>query len=131
MRVPAGLSHRLENTGTSPIKIVGFYIDAPDFDATEFEAVSDTESEEPIKGVSADETFLHWENVLPETMNKDEGWLINDFRLPFGAHNGSGTTLFRAQFFPGAVHKKHSHTNCEEIYYIIVATDLPGQVVTG
>ena len=23
MRVPAGLSHRLENTGTSPIKIVG------------------------------------------------------------------------------------------------------------
>ena len=126
MRVPAGLSHRFENTGTSPMKIVGFYIGAPDLDTSGFKSVSDQESEEPTKGVSADETFLHWDDVLPETMNKDEGWLINDFRLPFGAHNGSSTTLFRAQFFPGAVHKKHSHTNCEEIYYIISGHGLAG-----
>ncbi|MAI11200.1 MAG: hypothetical protein CBD27_02425 [Rhodospirillaceae bacterium TMED167] len=126
VRVPAGVSHCFENTGTSPLKIVGFYIGAPDTNASGFELVTGTESKDPTDTVSADETLLHWDDVPPETMDKEEGWLINDFRLPFGAHNGSGTTLFRAQFFPGAVHKKHAHTNCEEIYYIISGHGLAG-----
>ena len=59
-------------------------------------------------------------------MNKGEGWSITDFRIPLGKHNGSATTLFRARFFPGAVHKKHRHENCEEIYYIISGHGLAG-----
>ncbi len=126
MRVPAGLSHCFENTGTSPMKIVGFFIGASDLDGGGFAVVTEPEGEQTVNRVPTEETFLHWDDVPPENMDKDEGWLINDFRLPFGAHNGSSTTLFRAQFFPGAVHKKHSHTNCEEIYYIISGHGLAG-----
>ena len=121
MRVPAGVAHCIENTGTEPMKIVGFYVGANSVESSGFEAVTEAESK-----VVAPDTFLHWDDVRPEKMDKNEGWLINDFRLPFGAHNGSDTTLFRAQFFPGAVHKKHAHENCEEIYYIISGHGLAG-----
>ncbi|OGA55653.1 MAG: hypothetical protein A3F74_24500 [Betaproteobacteria bacterium RIFCSPLOWO2_12_FULL_62_58] len=52
-------------------------------------------------------------------MNAADGWSITDFRIPIGRHNGSPTALFWAKFMPGAVHKKHRHENCEEIYYVI------------
>ena len=55
--------------------------------------------------------ILNIKDVLPEKMEKKDGWQISDFRLPFARHNNSGSTLFRAQFLPGAVHKKHIHMN--------------------
>jgi len=121
MRVPAGVSHCFENTGTEPMKIIGFYVGAESPEQSGFEPM-----EEALEEATTGETILHWDDVSPENMDKDEGWLINDFRLPFGTHNGSDTTLFRAQFFPGAVHKKHAHENCEEIYYIISGHGLAG-----
>lgn len=121
MRVPAGIPHYFENIGPVPMKIVGFCLGATSPAVNRFEAVEMTEGQ-PVQ----DNAIIHWDDVQPENMDKDEGWLINDFRLPFGRHNGSKTTLFRAQFFPGAVHKKHAHKNCEEIYYIISGLGLAG-----
>ena len=79
----------------------------------------------PRDGFS-DGILVHLDDVPPENMNEGDGWSITDFRLPIGKHNGSSTTLFRARFFPGAVHKKHRHDNCEEIYYIISGHGLAG-----
>ena len=121
MRIPMGVTHQFENNAEEPTQIVGFYIGAETLSERGFETT------ESIGDAKTDEEFvLHWDDVIPENMNKDEGWHINDFRLPFGTHNGSSTTLFRAQFFPGAVHKKHSHENCEEIYYLISGHGLAG-----
>ena len=121
MRIPMGVTHQYENTAEKPLQIVGFYIGAESLSRRGFEIADSTEDTN-----LNDEFVLHWDDVIPENMNKDEGWHINDFRLPFGTHNGCSTTLFRAQFFPGAVHKKHSHENCEEIYYLISGHGLAG-----
>ena len=59
-------------------------------------------------------------------MDEGQGWRISDFRLPISRRNGSSTTLFHARFLPGAVHKKHRHERCEEIYYIIRGHGLAG-----
>ena len=106
MRIPTGVTHQFQNTSEEPVQMVGFYIAADTLDARGFETVDSVE----VKTLN-DEYIIHWDDVIPENMDKNEGWHINDFRLPFGTHNGSKTTLFRAQFFPGAVHKKHAHTS--------------------
>ena len=126
LRMPSGVSHYIENTGTSPMEIVGFYIGLPDPNAHGLEAITSREIRETADSDIKDTACLHWDDVPIEDMNSEDGWLISDFRLPFGAHNGSRSTLFRAQFFPGAVHKKHAHKNCEEIYYIINGHGLAG-----
>ena len=59
-------------------------------------------------------------------MNKDEGWLINDFVSHLVLTMGPAQPCSELNFLPGAVHKKHSHTNCEEIYYIISGHGLAG-----
>ena len=121
MRVPMGVTHQFQNTSEEPVQMVGFYIGADTLAARGFETV-DTVGVATLNG----EYVIHWNDVKPENMDRNEGWHINDFRLPFGTHNGSTTTLFRAQFFPGAVHKKHAHINCEEIYYLISGHGLAG-----
>ena len=121
MRIPMGVTHQFHNTSKEPVQLVGFYIGADSLAATGFEAAAETGG-----NILDNELVIHWDDVTPENMNKDEGWHINDFRLPFGTHNGSTSTLFRAQFFPGAVHKKHAHGNCEEIYYLISGHGLAG-----
>ena len=121
MRTPMGVVNKFSNDSKEPLQIVGFYIGANSLDAAGFEAV------EMMGGANLKDGFVtHWDDVTSENMNRDEGWHINDFRLPYGAHNGSTTTLFRALFFPGAVHKKHAHQNCEEIYYLISGHGLAG-----
>ena len=70
--------------------------------------------------------FTHIDDVTPENMNKGEGWFITEFRLPFSAREGLGTTMFHARFMPGAIHKKHRHENCEEIYYIVSGGGVAG-----
>ena len=121
MRIPIGVTHQFENTSEEPVQIVGFYLGAETLSARGFETTDSIRTTH-----LNDEFVLHWDDVMPENMNKNEGWHINDFRLPFGTHNGCSTTLFRAQFFPRAVHKKHSHENCEEIYYLISGYGLAG-----
>jgi mannose-6-phosphate isomerase-like protein (cupin superfamily) len=70
--------------------------------------------------------FTHINDVTPENMDSGEGWLITEFRLSFSDRQGLGTTMFHAQFNPGAVHKKHKHENCEEIYYIVSGQGIAG-----
>ena len=70
--------------------------------------------------------FTHIDDVTPENMDSGDGWLITEFRLPFSERQGLGTTMFHATFNPGAVHKKHKHENCEEIYYIISGGGIAG-----
>ncbi len=121
IHLPVKTPFKLKNEADSPVEFVGFCINAGSLENLAF-----SEAREISDSVLSDELVVHWDNVNPENMKKDDGWHINDFRLPFGNHTNCPTTLFRALFFPGAVHKKHSHENCEEIYYIISGHGLAG-----
>ena len=121
IHIPAGISHQLINTSDENIEIVGFYLGKNRISEIGISVIEQKHRTEPDLPY-----IVHWDDVIPENMNKDEGWHINDFRLPFGNHNGSASTLFSAQFYPGAVHKKHSHSECEEIYYLISGYGLAG-----
>lgn len=99
---------------------VSFLIGAEDLDHAGHELLENASTE------SSDTSLIHVDDVTPESMAKGDGWLISDFRLPFGAHNGCSSTLFRARFLPGAVHKKHTHEACDEIYYVISGHGLAG-----
>lgn len=76
--------------------------------------------------MAATQYFTHIDDVTPEKMDAGDGWLITEFRLPFSDRQGLGTTMFHARFNPGAVHKKHKHENCEEIYYIVSGGGIAG-----
>lgn len=70
--------------------------------------------------------IVHIDDAAPEAMARGNGWSITDFRLPLSARQGLKTTCFRARFEPGAVHKKHRHDACDEIYYVISGTGAAG-----
>ena len=70
--------------------------------------------------------LVHLEDVKPEVMDEDAGWSITEFRLPISKKQGSTTTMFHARFMPGAIHKKHRHDNCDEIYFILNGQGLAG-----
>ena len=70
--------------------------------------------------------LVHIDDVKPENMDADEGWRISQFRLPISKKQGSATTAFHSRFLPGALHKKHLHTECDEIYHIISGHGLAG-----
>lgn len=127
--MPKGSTHFFYNeTKDEEAMVVGFYLGAPSVAGTGYAFhgdVTQADLEVPREGIT-DGILVHLDDVRPENMNEGEGWSITDFRLPIGRHNGSDTTLFRARFFPGAVHKKHRHDNCEEIYYIISGHGLAG-----
>ena len=127
--MPAGVEHFFHNeTKDEDALVVGFYVGAGDVEATGYEYggdVTEADLAMPREGFS-EGILVHLDDVPKENMNEGEGWSITDFRIPIGAHNGSSTTLFRARFFPGVVHKKHRHENCEEIYYIISGHGLAG-----
>lgn len=116
--IPAGCTHAL--VATAPSVVVGFYPFAATPQAVACEPVGDG------AGRQAKGALVHLDAVAPAAMAAAEGWLISDFRLPIGRHNGCGSTLFRARFFPGAVHKKHRHDACEEIYFVISGSGVAG-----
>ena len=70
--------------------------------------------------------LVHIDDVEPEHMKTDQGWNITDFRLPISRKQGCSSTMFRARFMPGAIHHKHRHENCDEIYYVISGHGLAG-----
>ena len=127
--MPAGSTHFFHNeTKDEESMVVGFYIGAPSLGDSGYEFRGDVSEEDlamPREGLT-DGVLVHLDDVPPEEMDEGQGWSITDFRLPLGKHNGSSTALFRARFFPGAIHKKHKHMNCEEIYYIISGHGLAG-----
>ena len=126
--IPKGAEHFVFNSGDGDLVLVGFYIGATDLDSVGIEPGAPATADElgdPADSLSTG-IFVHLDDVAPENMDKGDGWHITDFRLPLSARNGSGSTLFRARFMPGAVHAKHRHENCEEIYYIISGHGLAG-----
>jgi mannose-6-phosphate isomerase-like protein (cupin superfamily) len=127
--MPRGTEHFFHNeTKDEDALVIGFYIGAKDVADTGYRFCGDVTAADlamPRTGFT-EGILVHLDDVPPENMDAGKGWSITDFRLPLGRHNGSSTTLFRARFFPGAVHKKHRHDNCEEIYYIISGHGLAG-----
>ena len=132
--MPQGSEHFFYNKSIDEeAVVVGFYLGAEDVAATGYQYCGEV-TEQDLASPNDDFSegiLVHLDDVPKEEMNEGEGWCITDFRLPLGKHNGSPTTLFRARFFPGAVHKKHRHDNCEEIYYIISGHGLAGAAGAG
>src|SRR5687767_9339236 len=122
-RMPSGSEHFFFNeTRDEEGLVIGFYVGAKDVAGTGYEfrgSVTDADIKMPRRNGLSEGTLIHIDDVKPSQMNAGEGWSITDFRMPIGRHNGSASTLFWAKFLPGAVHKKHRHENCEEVYYVI------------
>ncbi len=127
--IPKGVEHFFRNTSqTLSTTVIGFYLGAPDLAATGFEAlgpVSEKDLRMPEKPFEKG-LLVHLDDVKPAAMKAGEGWLISDFRIPIGRHNGASSTLFWPRFLPGAIHKKHRHRQCEEIYYVVSGEGIAG-----
>lgn len=127
--VPAGVEHSFVNTSeTEDALVVGFFAGCPTLEDTGFEIHGEAPPDERAAAGDgfSDGLMVHLDDVKPENMDEGDGWMISDFRLPISGRIGYGSTLFRARFMPGAVHKKHAHRNCEEIYFVISGRGLAG-----
>ena len=128
--MPKGVEHFFHNeTKNEEGLVIGFYVGAKDVADTGYEfrgQVTEADLKMPRSKGFSDGILVHIDDVKPARMSAEDGWSITDFRMPIGRHNGSPTTLFWAKFMPGAVHKKHRHDNCEEIYYVIRGHGLAG-----
>ena len=128
--MPKGSVHFFHNESKDEEGLViGFYVGAKDVKDTGYEFhgnVTETDLKMPRVDKFSEGTLVNIEDVKPLKMDAKDGWNITDFRMPIGRHNGSATALFWAKFMPGAVHKKHRHENCEELYYVIHGHGLAG-----
>lgn len=130
--IPKGTEHFFAHrAGGEDTLVVGFFIGAPDLAATGHEFIGEAGAPElddldAAPAAVTEGTLVHLDDVEPANMDQGDGWSITDFRLPIGGHSGASSTLFRARFFPGSVHKKHRHDNCDEIYYVISGHGLAG-----
>jgi mannose-6-phosphate isomerase-like protein (cupin superfamily) len=128
--MPRGSEHFFFNeTRDEEALVVGFYVGADSVEATGYEfrgQVTQEDLAQPRAGGIRGGILVHIEDVPPARMDERQGWSITDFRIPIGRHNGSSTALFWARFMPGAVHKKHRHERCEELYYVVRGRGLAG-----
>ena len=128
--MPKGSVHFFHNESKDEEGLViGFYVGAKDVKDTGYEFhgnVTETDLQMPRVEKFREGTLVNIEDVKPLAMDAKDGWSITDFRMPIGRHTGSSTSLFWAKFMPGAVHKKHRHENCEELYYVIRGHGLAG-----
>ena len=128
--MPKGSEHFFHNeTKDEEGLVIGFYVGATSVADTGYEFcghATAADLEMPRVKKFSTGIHVHIDDVAPARMNVEDGWSITDFRLPIGRHNGSTTTLFWAKFMPGAVHKKHRHENCEELYYVVRGRGLAG-----
>jgi len=128
--MPKGSEHFFYNeTPDEAGLVIGLYVGATSVADTAYEFrghATEADLRMPrVRKFSAG-ILVHIDDVKPSQMNAKDGWSITDFRMPIGRHNGSPTALFWAKFMPGAVHKKHRHENCEELYYVIRGHGLAG-----
>jgi mannose-6-phosphate isomerase-like protein (cupin superfamily) len=112
--IPKGVAFAFENTGEGAAEFIGFLLGAGDAKAAGRQRADDAVQDSEASGG----LIIHLDDVSPAAMDAKDGWSISEFRLPLGGHNGCPSTFFHARFFPGAMHKKHRHDNCEEIYFI-------------
>ena len=61
------------------------------------------------------------EDIAPETVAEADGWKKMDIRFIITAERqgSKNCTMFKALFPPGARHMKHSHSNSDELFYMI------------
>ena len=76
--------------------------------------------------MATDFPFVHVDDVPPRNMDPKQGWSISDFRIIMDGRMGCSSTIFRGLFMPGAIHKKHRHDNCDEMYYVLRGHGLAG-----
>jgi mannose-6-phosphate isomerase-like protein (cupin superfamily) len=128
--MPKGSEHFFHNeTKDEDGLVIGFYVGAKDVRDTGYEFRGEVTPEDlgkPRVKKLSEGTLVHYDDVAPLRMDEKAGWSITDFRMPIGRHTGSSTALFWAKFMPGAVHRKHRHENCEELYYVIRGHGLAG-----
>jgi mannose-6-phosphate isomerase-like protein (cupin superfamily) len=128
--MPRGSEHFFHNeTKDEEGLVIGFYVGATSVADTGYEhcgSVTAADLATPRVEKFRDGIHVHIDDVKPARMSEKDGWSITDFRLPIGRHNGSSTALFWAKFLPGAVHKKHRHDRCEELYYVVRGHGLAG-----
>jgi mannose-6-phosphate isomerase-like protein (cupin superfamily) len=128
--MPKGSEHFFHNeTKDEEGLVIGFYVGAKDVKDTGYEFRGDVTAadlKQPRVPKFKEGTLVHIDEVKPLHMDAKDGWSITDFRMPIGRHTGSSTALFWAKFMPGAVHKKHRHDDCEELYYVIRGHGLAG-----
>ena len=70
---------------------------------------------------------VHVDDVVPENMQRGDGWAISEFRLPISGKQGSATTVFHSIFRPGSTHAKHVHHRCDEIAVYLKGHGVVGQ----
>ena len=126
--IPRGSEQFFHNDSASEdAVIVGFHVGAPDAAARGRADRGVVAADDLVPNDTApDGLVIHLDDVAPANMNAGDGWSITDFRMPIAGHNGAASTMFRARFFPGSVHKKHRHDNCEEIYFVISGEAMAG-----
>ena len=126
--VPAGAEQFFHNSSADEdAVIVGFLIGAPDAARRGRGARGTVAAGDLVPNDAApDGIVVHLDDVAPARMDAGAGWSITDFRMPIAGHNGAASTLFRARFFPGSVHRKHRHDACEEIYFVIAGEGIAG-----
>jgi mannose-6-phosphate isomerase-like protein (cupin superfamily) len=128
--MPKGSEHFFYNeTKDEDGLVIGFYVGAKSVADTGYEFLghaTDADLKMPRVKKFSNGILVQIDDVKPSQMNAKDGWSITDFRMPIGRHNGSPTALFWAKFMPGAVHKKHRHDHCEELYYVIRGRGLAG-----
>ncbi len=129
--IPKGVPHSyVADANSEDTVLIGFLPGVAEISA-DFDILGPVDPAGPVPNAQADDAdfpgvAVHLGDVAQENMNAGDGWSITDFRLPISGHNASSSTLFRARFFPGAIHKKHRHDHCDEIYYIISGHGLAG-----
>jgi mannose-6-phosphate isomerase-like protein (cupin superfamily) len=128
--MPRGSEHFFYNeTKDEEGLVIGFYVGAKNVADTGYEFrghATEADLRMPRVNRFQDGIHVHIDDVKPSTMSAKDGWSITDFRLPIGRHNGSSTALFWAKFMPGALHNRHRHDNCEELYYVVRGHGLAG-----
>ena len=123
--IPKNKESFVINTSDDEAIMVGFFLgpqgkEQPKMSYTELtEATIKTPNSKTGLKADKDGILVNTADSSLENMIKNEGWETSDFRLPISKIQGSTSTLFRAQFMPGYVHKKHTHQKCDEIYYVI------------
>ena len=128
--MPKGSEHFFFNeTKDEEGLVIGFYVGAKSVEDTGYEFcgnVTEADLRMPRREKLSEGILVHIDEVEPARMSEKDGWSITDFRMPIGRHNGASTTLFWAKFMPGAIHKKHRHENCDELYYIVRGHGIAG-----
>lgn len=70
--------------------------------------------------MSKEYPVVRLQDVEPMPVTEAEGWRKMDIRFILGKQQGSeNCTMFRAHFPPHARHMKHSHSNSDELFYMI------------